>query len=65
MVVRDSRRKGEVAPAEFYCSLEEGVPERAYFIDKMHLKNLFQKSLLFLTRAISITGTSVAEPPHF
>jgi hypothetical protein len=28
MVVRDRRRRGEVAPAEFYCSLEEGVPER-------------------------------------
>jgi hypothetical protein len=26
MVVRDRRRKGEVAPAEFYCSLEEGIP---------------------------------------
>jgi hypothetical protein len=26
--VRDRRRRGEVAPAEFYCSLEEGVPER-------------------------------------
>jgi hypothetical protein len=25
MVVRDRRRRGEVAPAEFYCSLEEGV----------------------------------------
>jgi hypothetical protein len=24
----DRRRRGEVAPAEFYCSLEEGVPER-------------------------------------
>jgi hypothetical protein len=28
VVVRDHRRRGEVAPAEFYCSLEEGVPER-------------------------------------
>jgi hypothetical protein len=28
VVVRDCSRKGEVAPAEFYCSLEEGVPER-------------------------------------
>jgi hypothetical protein len=28
MVVRDHRRRGEVAPAEFYCSLEEGVPGR-------------------------------------
>jgi hypothetical protein len=28
VVVRDRRRRGEVAPAEFYCSLEEGVPER-------------------------------------
>jgi hypothetical protein len=28
MVVRDRRRRGEVAPAEFYCSLEEGVPGR-------------------------------------
>jgi hypothetical protein len=27
-VVRDCRRRGEVAPAEFYCSLEEGVLER-------------------------------------
>jgi hypothetical protein len=25
MVVRDHRRRGEVAPAEFYCSLKEGV----------------------------------------
>jgi hypothetical protein len=28
VVVRDRKRRGEVAPAEFYCSLEEGVPER-------------------------------------
>jgi hypothetical protein len=28
VVVRDRRRREEVAPAEFYCSLEEGVPER-------------------------------------
>jgi hypothetical protein len=28
MVVRDRRRRGEIAPVEFYCSLEEGVPER-------------------------------------
>jgi hypothetical protein len=28
MVVRDCRRRGEVAPAECYCSLEEGVLER-------------------------------------
>jgi hypothetical protein len=28
VVVRDHRRRGEVAPAEFYCSLEEGVLER-------------------------------------
>jgi hypothetical protein len=28
VVVRDHRRRGEVAPAEFYCSLGEGVPER-------------------------------------
>jgi hypothetical protein len=38
MVVRDHRRRGEVAPAdsttkcrvpaEFYCFLEKGVPER-------------------------------------
>jgi hypothetical protein len=27
-VIRDIRRKREFAPAEFYCSLEEGVPER-------------------------------------
>jgi hypothetical protein len=27
-VVRDCRRRGEVSPAEFYCSLEEGVLER-------------------------------------
>jgi hypothetical protein len=29
MVVRDRRRKGEVAPGEFYCYLEEGVLGRA------------------------------------
>jgi hypothetical protein len=29
VVVRDCRRRGEVAPAEFYCYLEEGVPGRA------------------------------------
>jgi hypothetical protein len=28
VVVRDRRRRGVVTPAEFYCSLEEGVPER-------------------------------------
>jgi hypothetical protein len=28
VVVKDCRRRGEVAQAEFYCSLEEGVPER-------------------------------------
>jgi hypothetical protein len=28
VVVRDRRRRVEVAPAEFYCSLEEGAPER-------------------------------------
>jgi hypothetical protein len=28
VVVRDRRRRGEVAPAEFYCSLENSVPER-------------------------------------
>jgi hypothetical protein len=28
MVVRECRRRGEVAPAELYCCLEEGVPER-------------------------------------
>jgi hypothetical protein len=28
VVVIDRRRRGEVAPAEFYCSLEEGVLER-------------------------------------
>jgi hypothetical protein len=28
-VVRDRRRRGEVAPEEFYCYLEEGVPGRA------------------------------------
>jgi hypothetical protein len=28
VVVRDRKRRGEVAPAEFYCSLEEGVPGR-------------------------------------
>jgi hypothetical protein len=28
VVVRDCRRRGEVAPAEFYCSLEENVPGR-------------------------------------
>jgi hypothetical protein len=28
VVVRDRRRRGEVALAEFYCSLEEGVPQR-------------------------------------
>jgi hypothetical protein len=27
-VVRKRRRRGEVAPAEFYCSLKEGVPGR-------------------------------------
>jgi hypothetical protein len=27
VVVRDRRRRGEVAPAEFYCYLEEGVLE--------------------------------------
>jgi hypothetical protein len=27
-VVRDRRSRVEVAPAEFYCSLEEGVTER-------------------------------------
>jgi hypothetical protein len=29
VVVRDRRRRGEVAPAEFYCYLEEGVLGRA------------------------------------
>jgi hypothetical protein len=29
MVVRDCRRRGELAPVEFYCYLEEGVPGRA------------------------------------
>jgi hypothetical protein len=28
VVVRDRRRRGKVALAEFYCSLEEGVSER-------------------------------------
>jgi hypothetical protein len=28
VVVRDRRRRGEVVPLEFYCSLEEGVLER-------------------------------------
>jgi hypothetical protein len=28
VVVRDRRRRGEVAPAEFYSYLEEGVPGR-------------------------------------
>jgi hypothetical protein len=28
MVVRNCRRRGEAAPAEFYCSLEEDVTER-------------------------------------
>jgi hypothetical protein len=28
VVVRDRRRRGEVAPAEFYCSLEKGVLKR-------------------------------------
>jgi hypothetical protein len=28
VVVRDRRRRGEVALAEFYCPLEEGVLER-------------------------------------
>jgi hypothetical protein len=31
-VVRDHRRRGEVAPAEFYYSLEEGVPERVALV---------------------------------
>jgi hypothetical protein len=31
VVVRDRRRKGEVAPVEFYCSLEEGVLESVVF----------------------------------
>jgi hypothetical protein len=29
VVVRDCSRKGEVAPAGFYCYLEEGVPGKA------------------------------------
>jgi hypothetical protein len=28
VVIRDRRRREEAPPAEFYCSLEEGVPER-------------------------------------
>jgi hypothetical protein len=28
VLVRDRRRRGEIALAEFYCSLEEGVLER-------------------------------------
>jgi hypothetical protein len=32
VVVRDPRRREEVAPAEFYCSLEEGVPERVALV---------------------------------
>jgi hypothetical protein len=28
VVAKDRRRRGEVVPAEFYCSLEEGVLER-------------------------------------
>jgi hypothetical protein len=28
VVVRDCRRRGEVAALQFYCSWEEGVPER-------------------------------------
>jgi hypothetical protein len=27
-VVRDCKRRGEVVPAEFYCSLEDCVPEK-------------------------------------
>jgi hypothetical protein len=29
VVVRDRRRRGEVAPADFYCYFEEGVSGRA------------------------------------
>jgi hypothetical protein len=28
VVITDRRRRGEVAPVEFYSSLEEGVPKR-------------------------------------
>jgi hypothetical protein len=31
VVVRDHRRRGEVAPAEFYCYLEERVPRYSEF----------------------------------
>jgi hypothetical protein len=32
VVVRDRRRRGEVAPAEFYCFFEEGVPGRTSLV---------------------------------
>jgi hypothetical protein len=56
MVVRDRRRRGEVTPAEFYCSLEEGVPGRtapAVFIFPQRGEFPREQTLWFLLRRYS------------
>jgi hypothetical protein len=67
MVVRDCRMRGEVAPAEFFCSLEEGVLGRtalAVFGFPQRGKFPGEQTVLFLLQRYSIYAEHLRKPVY-